>query len=185
MARIRIIGGQWRGRRIEVQSAKGLRPTLDQTRETLFNWLAADLPDARCLDLFAGSGALGFEALSRGAEHVDFVEYEASLVRGLKSAALDFGAGERATIRRADSDRWLTRTTLRFDLIFLDPPWKDRAHARLLSTIASAQLLLADGYVYFETDRDDDPEQWTQWQVVRHKTTGASQYGLLQVADAT
>ncbi len=125
---IRIIGGKWRGRKLSVPNAPGLRPTPDRARETLFAWLGHDLDGARCLDLFAGAGALGFEALSRGASHCTFVELRSMVANNL-SAQLDaLSTASIAQVVRADARRWLKANAAAniaqpFDIAFLDPPF--------------------------------------------------------------
>ncbi len=120
---LRIIGGEWRSRRLRFADAPGLRPTPDRVRETLFNWLVSDLPGARCLDLFAGSGVLGFEAASRGAGEVVMVERAAGVVRRLRENLALLGAGERLQVVQADALRFLAGPPRPFDIVFLDPPY--------------------------------------------------------------
>src|SRR5688572_18565439 len=120
--RIRIIGGEWRGRRIEVPEATAVRPTPDRVRETVFNWLRDSLVGARCLDLFAGTGVLGFEALSLGAAEAWLVERDAKLVDALRATATKLGATPR--IVRRDALAFLREpSTTRFEVVFLDPPY--------------------------------------------------------------
>lgn len=124
---VRIIGGDWRGRRLRFPAAPGLRPTSDRRRETLFNWLAPDLSGARCLDLFAGSGALGFEAASRGAARVVLVEAsrEVAAALGANRRALD--AETRTEVIHARATRFLARAPEPFDIVFIDPPFAQPA----------------------------------------------------------
>jgi 16S rRNA (guanine966-N2)-methyltransferase len=121
---IRIIGGRWRGTRLPVADMDGLRPTSDRVRETLFNWLAPVLPGARVLDLFAGSGALGLEALSRGASEALLVERDPGLAESLRRTVARLQAGAEAQVAAADASAFL-RAPLhgRFDLVFVDPPF--------------------------------------------------------------
>jgi 16S rRNA (guanine966-N2)-methyltransferase len=119
---VRVIAGEWRGRRIPIATATAVRPTPDRVRETLFNWLRARLPGARCLDLFAGTGVLGFEALSRGASEVWFVEQDPALVAGLKSQAAAFGVEPRV-LRQDVASLLRGAPPARFDIAFLDPPY--------------------------------------------------------------
>jgi 16S rRNA (guanine966-N2)-methyltransferase len=123
MSRIRITGGEWRSRLIQVVDAPGLRPTPDRVRETLFNWLGQDLTGWHCLDLFAGSGILGFECASRGAENVVLVERDQSAFARLKQNAALF-ACDRLRLERADALEFAGRKGLAFDLILLDPPYR-------------------------------------------------------------
>ncbi|WFE67832.1 16S rRNA (guanine(966)-N(2))-methyltransferase RsmD [Thiomicrospira sp. R3] len=128
LGEIRIIGGEWRGRKLPVVSQSGLRPTSDRMRETLFNWLQFELPGARCLDAFAGTGALGFEALSRGAASVVFVDKNAEVVRQLTANSQLLNA-RNAQVFHADSQAWLSQLVLSssyldaLDIVFIDPPF--------------------------------------------------------------
>lgn len=148
---VRIIAGDWRGRRIHFPAAPGLRPTSDRRRETLFNWLAADLSGARCLDLFAGSGALGFEAASRGAARVVLIEASREVAAALAESAAALDPGRFQTVH-ARASSYLNRTPESFDIVFVDPPF---AQPRL----AAATLARLDGgwlapgaRVYLEID---------------------------------
>lgn len=154
--RVRIIGGRWRGTRLPVADAPGLRPTSDRARETLFNWLQPELPGARVLDLFAGSGALGLEALSRGATEAMLVERDAGLAKGLQEAVQKLEGGGAARVVRADALQFLAAPLHgRFNLVFLDPPFEaslwDAALAQLPAWLAEDALLYVespvDGYV--------------------------------------
>lgn len=119
---VRIIGGQWRRRLVRFPDAPALRPTPDRLRETLFNWLGQDLTGKICLDLFAGSGALGFEAASRGAAQVVMVEQNAAVYRALRQTQTALGAGQ-IEVHCDDAWRFLRRDIRRYDLVFLDPPF--------------------------------------------------------------
>jgi 16S rRNA (guanine966-N2)-methyltransferase len=144
---IRIIGGRWRGRRIRFPAVADIRPTPDRVRETLFNWLGQDLDGARTLDPFAGSGALSFEALSRGATLAVAVDRKPELVRALDAAAQMLGAAALET-HCADARAFLARETRLFDVVFLDPPFADPQWEALLP--AAAARLAADGALYVE-----------------------------------
>lgn len=150
MSRVRIIGGQWRSRQIEVPESTGLRPTPDRVRETLFNWLGQDLTGLRCLDLFAGSGALGLEAASRGAAEVVMVENTPRVVAYLQNAIAKLNAAQ-VRLLKGDAVRFARSTAERFDLIFLDPPYNQA----LLDTLAPCleKLLLPGGRVYAEAEK--------------------------------
>lgn len=134
---VRIIGGRWRGTKLPVPDVGGLRPTADRVRETLFNWLQPALPGARVLDLFAGSGALGLEALSRGAREAHFVEQDARAYDALRESVARLDAGAVAHVHRADALAWL-RAPLhgRFDIVFLDPPFTADAWDRTIEVLA-------------------------------------------------
>lgn len=160
---VRIIGGRWRGTKLPVADAAGLRPTSDRTRETLFNWLQPALPGARALDLFAGSGALGFEALSRGAREALLVERDARLCESLRATAQRLPGGEAATVVQADAPAFL-RAPLhgRYDLVFVDPPFAadlwDEVLARLDDWVGDDARL----YVESPLQRSIDPGAgWT------------------------
>ncbi len=147
---VRIIGGRWRGTRLPVADAPGLRPTSDRARETLFNWLQPVLPGARVLDLFAGSGALGLEALSRGAREALLVEREPAVAQALHASIDRLRAGGEATVVRADALAWLQAPLHgRFDIVFMDPPfaeglWQDALQA-LPPWLADEALLYLEG----------------------------------------
>ncbi len=158
LSSIRLIAGEWRGRRLSVLASEGLRPTTDRVRETLFNWLAPDIYGARCLDLFAGTGALGFESLSRGATFVEFCELDAKaadLIKQNLTKLMQSNNESRAKITRGDALRWLDQYAGEpFDIIFLDPPF---ANANLinaaLARIRAGGLLAKDGLLYLECPR--------------------------------
>lgn len=171
---MRIIGGAWRSRLLDFPSLPGLRPTPDRVRETLFNWLGQRLDGQRCLDLFAGSGALGFEAASRGAAEVVMVERDAQVVERLRAQAARLGAGQ-VRIVAADGLEYLAGECGRFDLILLDPPYASRLLAPALARAATR--LAAGGKIYAEFgDRPD----LTGWRVLREGRAGTSRYCLLE-----
>lgn len=179
MNTVRIIGGQWRRRILSFPEAEGLRPTPDRVRETLFNWLGQDLSGSTCLDLFAGSGALGFEAASRGAQRVVMVEKSPKVLAALETNARLLDAGERVEIVRADAVKFasfLRSAGSRFDVLFLDPPyqqgWVDRV-APLLP-----DLLAADGVLYVEAEHS--LESCGDWRTVRRGRAGQVCYHLMR-----
>jgi 16S rRNA (guanine966-N2)-methyltransferase len=149
--RVRIIGGCWRGRKLNFPDGEGLRPTGDRIRETLFNWLAPALPAARCLDLFAGSGALGFEALSRGATSCVLLDRNPQAVKCLQEAKRLLSA-DGATVIAADGLQWLSAAIGTFDIVFVDPPFADvsLAPAVIVETMVQRGLLAADPWIYVE-----------------------------------
>lgn len=155
---VRIIGGQWKRSRLPVADRPGLRPSPDRVRETLFNWLGQDLGGWRVLDAFAGSGALGFEAASRGAASVRLLEQDAALVRSLQASKARLGA-DVVAIERADALAWLARGPRgHFQLIFLDPPFGAGLHAQAIER--AAPLLAEGGFLYVESDEPPpDPPQ--------------------------
>ena len=145
--RVRIIGGQYRRRLLDFPGSAGLRPTPDRVRETLFNWLGQDLPGWSCLDLFAGSGALGFEAASRGAGRVILIERDRAALDALEKNRAVLGA-TRVDILRADALAWLTNSHETFDLIFVDPPFDSNLAATVLADLA--RHLKSGGLAYVE-----------------------------------
>src|SRR5688500_15080174 len=158
---VRIIAGEWRGRRIKVPDKTSARPTPDRVRETVFNWLRDSLAGARCLDLYAGTGALGFEALSRGAAEAWFVEQEAALVEALKATAVMLGAAPHVV--RRDALAFLReRAATRFNVVFLDPPYAQPIEP-LLEPLPS--WLAPQGVVYIERPRSEGlrPVPGAQW----------------------
>ena len=144
---VRIIGGAWRRQKLAIPDAPGLRPTPDRVRETLFNWLGQDLSGWAVLDAFAGSGALGFEAASRGATRVQLLERDTVLVRGLHAARTRLGA-DAVAIAQADALAWMRRTPAAFDLVLLDPPFD----AGLFEPALAAALgcVVPQGWIYLE-----------------------------------
>jgi len=145
--RVRIIGGQYRRRLLDFPGSAGLRPTPDRVRETLFNWLGQDLPGWSCLDLFAGSGALGFEAASRGAGRVVMIERERAAIDALEQNRTVLGA-KQVDIVRADALAWLANSRETFDLIFVDPPFDSDLAATVLADLA--HHLKSGGQAYVE-----------------------------------
>lgn len=172
---VRIIGGQWKRSRLPVADRPGLRPSPDRVRETLFNWLGQDLGGWRVLDAFAGSGALGFEAASRGAASVRLLEQDAALVRSLQASKARLGA-DVVAIERADALAWLARGPRgHFQLIFLDPPFGAGLHAQAIER--AAPLLAEGGFLYVESDEAlPDPPQGLE--AFRQGRAGAVHHGL-------
>lgn len=149
---VRIIAGEWRGRRLTVPQHGDLRPTPDRVRETLFNWLQPVLPGAVCLDLFAGTGVLGFEAASRGAARVVLVERDPQQARQLQVQAEAFGNG-RIDVHAAEALNWLQHCEDAFDVVFLDPPYDSGLLASGLALLSTRAMLRANGLVYIEGRR--------------------------------
>lgn len=178
---LRIIAGQWRGRRLPVPDVPGLRPTPDRVRETLFNWLAPQVRDARCLDLFCGTGALGLEALSRGAQYCEFVEVNRTAARQLSANLVKLQAVDRATVHCADVLTVLARPPVQpVDLVFVDPPFRQQWLDRCLE-ILDGSWLAPDAWVYVESAVDENllavPRRW---QLHREKTAGQVCYRLFR-----
>ena len=175
MSRVRIVGGAWRSRLLEVARVPGLRPTPDRVRETLFNWLGQDLSGLNCLDLFAGTGILGFEAASRGAARVTLVEHDARAFAALRQAAMTLQAAQVEVIR-GDAVRFAQASPDRFDVVFLDPPysqgWLERVEPFL------DRLLKPGGWLYAESE--SPVACLGAWQTTRHGRAGKVHFHLLQ-----
>ncbi len=172
---IRIIGGRWRGRNIRFREAPGLRPTPSRVRETLFNWLGQELPEYQCLDLFAGSGALGFEALSRGAARVVMVEKHPATAKCLRDNAERLGATG-AEIVAAEALHWLRRDKRCFDLIFLDPPFAGQDLELVLPLLH--ERLNPGGMVYCESPEGVSESPF--WSEFRSSRAGRVTHQLLK-----
>ena len=182
--RLRIVAGNWRSRLLEIADVPGLRPTAERIRETVFNWLTPHLAGARCLDLFAGTGALGLEALSRGAAAAVFVETSPTAARTLQKNIATLEANE-AKVHCADAVEYLQRpATDRFDIIFLDPPFADDLHGDLCRLLDESSVLATGALVYIEEDRAK-PEVVLppNWQTLKTKTAGNVRFSLAKPAD--
>lgn len=177
---LRIIAGNWRGRRFRFTAAADIRPTPDRVRETLFNWLRERIAGARCLDLCAGSGALGLEALSRGAARVHFVESDATAVQELRARLVEWGA-QGGSVERMDALRYLRTKPEAFDIVFLDPPFAAgllRAAAGLLD---DRDWLAPAALIYVESPaRVALPELPESWSLAKAKRAGEVGYHLFQ-----
>jgi len=179
---VRIIGGNWKGRKLGFPDAPGLRPTLGRVRETLFNWLNTRIVGSRCLDLFAGSGALGLEALSRGAAAATLVEPNRRAALALRENAARLAAGAACSICCMTAERFLRQPAPRaWDIIFLDPPFEGDALRHTLERILTAHCVAPDGVVYFEMPRRARAD-FPGFTVLKEATAGDTRYGLLVVA---
>lgn len=178
MGEVRIIAGQFKGRRLRFPAAPGLRPSGDRIRETVFSWLLPWLPNARVLDLFAGSGALGFEAASRGAREVICNDLNPQVVAALREHQQQWPA-PMIQVSNDDALTLLQRLTPAFDIIFLDPPFRADWLNRVLPELKTRQLLAADGVVYIETERElGEPILPDGWDWYRVKESGQVRYAL-------
>ncbi len=184
MGTVRIISGRYRGRKLTVLDEVGLRPTTDRVRETVFNWLQFKLLGTKCLDLFAGSGALGFEAASRGAQNVMMMDINANAIANLEKN-VKLLAAENIKVFRCDA-AVLVSNPCRcgpFDIIFLDPPY----HCNLLSSVACG--LTANGFlkneslIYVEHGADEDPQLPSSWELLKSQGAGQCWYGLYKFLD--
>lgn len=184
---IRIIGGQWRGRKLLVPNSEGLRPTTDPIRETLFNWLAPILRDAHCLDCFAGSGALGFEALSRYAGTLVLLEYDRNVARQLEKNRLLLKT-ENAQVLNVNSLNWLEQPTAEvklqlpfapFDIVFLDPPFRCGMLANAVTLLENNGWLADESWIYVEAEIEKSaPVMPASWHLHREKIAGQVAYRL-------
>jgi 16S rRNA (guanine(966)-N(2))-methyltransferase RsmD len=178
--RVRIIGGKWRSRLVKFPDAPGLRPTPDRVRETLFNWLGQDLTGVRCLDLFAGSGVLGFEAASRGAAEVVLVERDRAVVLALQDNAKTLQAAS-VEVVRADALEFLAHDRRAYDVVFLDPPyvlWEQPSAALTTLLLQLRSHLTPGARVYLESP--DFPELAPGWRALKQGRAGAVHYQLLE-----
>ena len=179
---VRIIGGHWRGTRLAVPASPGLRPSGDRVRETLFNWLLPALPGARVLDLFAGTGALGLEAVSRGAASAVLVERDAGLANALKETVTRLSASAKVEVVQGDALAWLTRQPDHaFDLAFVDPPF---AQDLWQPTLAALLPKLATGaWLYVESPPDQAPRLPSEWALHREGRTREVRFALYRAPD--
>jgi len=181
---LRIIGGRWRGRRLAIVEAPGLRPTPDRVRETLFNWLAPVIEGARCLDLFAGTGALGLEALSRGASEAVLVDSHAEVSARLREHIRTLGA-DGAEVVQVEALSYLAAAPAQaFDVVFLDPPYQSGLLGPCCQALEAGGWLAPGAYIYLETDRANPlPALPASWELQRDKTAGDVAYHLARRAD--
>jgi len=175
--KVRIIGGRWRGTRLDVADAAGLRPTSDRVRETLFNWLAPALPGARVLDLFAGSGALGLEAVSRGAQSAVLVERNPAIAAALRAIAARLPGGGAVSVAQAEAAAWLQAADdASFDLAFVDPPFAAQLWAGIVPKLLPK--LSAGAWLYIESTPAADLALPAEWALHREGSTREVRYAL-------
>ncbi|QLB18549.1 16S rRNA (guanine(966)-N(2))-methyltransferase RsmD [Mannheimia granulomatis] len=174
MGEVRIIAGLWRGRKLPVLNAEGLRPTTDRVKETLFNWLMHDIAHARCLDCFAGSGSLGIEALSRQAQAVVFLEKFATAANQLKKN-LQVLKSENGSVMNVDTLQYLAQKNsgAPFDIVFIDPPFHQDLVPQVLKLLIENQWLAENAILYIETEKNHPPLTLPEnWQIIKEKTAG-------------
>ena len=181
--RLRIVGGSLRGSRLDVPDTPGLRPTSDRVRETLFNWLVPMIAGARCLDLFAGTGALGLEALSRGAARVDFVEADARLADNLRTNLTRLK--QTATVHCADALQFVAIAAASYDLVFLDPPFAADLWTQAAQALETHARLAPRAWIYVESPAGEIPLMPVGWAVHREGRAGAVRYALYRRAEAS
>lgn len=175
---VRIIGGLYRGKKLHVPDVEGLRPTPDRVRETLFNWLMHNIRDARCLDAFAGSGALGIEAFSRGAASVVFLEQSPRAFANLQKVINAFNS-PKLKLFKTDALHYLQHSQEEFDLIFLDPPFASNYLAQCIADITQNQIMKRGGLIYLESSVAIHLDE-NHWRSVKLKQTGQVTYGLFE-----
>lgn len=176
---VRIIGGRWRGTRLAVADRPGLRPTSDRVRETLFNWLQFELQGARVLDLFAGSGALGLEAASRGAARVELVESDPGLAQALQAMVDKLDAAAQVAVHRADARHFLAQWQGGgFDIAFVDPPFAAGLWTEILPALAGK--MSASAWIYVESPAGQTPDPGQEWALHREKRTREVRYALFR-----
>ncbi|PWY54682.1 16S rRNA (guanine(966)-N(2))-methyltransferase RsmD [Legionella qingyii] len=175
---IRIIGGLYRGKKLHFPDVEGLRPTPDRVRETLFNWLMHDIRDARCLDAFAGSGALGLEAFSRGAARVVFLEQSPKAYSNLQKIITAFNSPT-LKLLQTDALQYFQRSQEEFDIIFLDPPFAQNYLPQCLADITQGNILKRGGLIYLESPTIIDLDE-KQWRQIKLKHAGQVVYALFE-----
>ena len=180
---IRIISGQWRGRKLPVLDAQGLRPTTDRTKETLFNWLIGEINQVTCLDMFAGSGGLGFEALSRGATSVTFMEQQVGTAQQLINNCQLLGvSSSQAAVIKGDAIKGCQSLNKPFDLIFIDPPFHNGLVDMSIEALVFNQLIQSGTLIYIEHEKGITLQSLPKtWQCVKEKHTSQVSYALYRV----
>lgn len=183
---LRIVGGQWRGRKLSFPDSPGLRPTPDRVRETLFNWLQPVIEGAHCLDLFAGSGALGFEAVSRGAARVVMIEQGAQVVGALRES-IDKLKTTAVELVHGDALAYLTEAqhAEAFDIVFLDPPFEHHLIESCAGLLTQRGWLKSEAYIYLETESGLELSGLPKpWRITRRKRAGNVAYYLVSLYSA-
>ncbi|MGD9600220.1 MAG: 16S rRNA (guanine(966)-N(2))-methyltransferase RsmD [Gammaproteobacteria bacterium] len=182
--RVRVIGGEWRRRWLPVPPDDSVRPTADRVRETLFNWLAPVLPGARCLDLFAGSGVLGIEAVSRGAAHATLVDVAPAQIARLRASIELLAAGSRIEVVHADARRLLAAAPPNpYDIVFVDPPYASGLAPGVLPLLGACWIA-AGALIYVEQARSEPPIAPPEgWRMMREGATRQSRYALVRAPD--
>lgn len=184
MGEVRVIAGLWRGRKLPVLDAEGLRPTTDRMKETLFNWLMMDIAGTRCLDCFAGSGSLGIEALSRQAQAVTFLEKFANAAQQLNRNLVSLKT-DKGKVVNTDSLQFLTQPNSEqpYDIVFVDPPFHHDFVPKVLAYLAQNNWLSPNALIYVETEKQHAPLVLPEhWQVIKEKTAGQVVSRLIQVS---
>jgi len=181
LGEVRIVGGEFRGRKLPVLMAEGLRPTSDRVKETLFNWLQFEVAGSKCLDVFAGSGALSFEAISRGAKQVTMLEFNAQNIKQLKQNVQTLKIPN-ANIQQVNSLLWLDKKSMQpYDLIFLDPPFHKEFMQKTIDLLFKNGYLHEQSWLYLEQEKQLDwPALPNAWVVHREKSTSQVKFGIFK-----
>ncbi len=178
---VRIISGMWRGRKLPVKDLEGLRPTTDRVKETLFNWLAPYLYQAKCLDVFAGSGSLGLEALSRQAQFVTFLELNTDAAAQIKTNLTTLKA-DNAKVEKTDALSFLTTASQSYDIIFIDPPFRHDLTNKIISLLDANHWLAENALIYIETEKEFGlPKTPANWHLLKEKQAGQVSFRLYQL----
>lgn len=177
---IRIIAGKHRGRRLPVLMSEGLRPTADRVKETLFNWLMMDISDARCLDLFAGSGSLGIEALSRGSQHVCFVEQDPKVAKNIENNLITLQETERSEVLVSNAFDVKFTQELAFEIVFIDPPFGQNLVTKSLELLTNNHVLAPNAFIYVEVGHKDTFETPDGFELKKQITTSQVSAQLFQ-----
>lgn len=184
-SKLRIIGGKWRSRKLGFTAAPGLRPTSDRIRETLFNWLSPIIHDARCADLFAGSGALGLEALSRGADHCNFIDTSSPALKQISQHLEALEAIQYGTCHLGSAEKFLSTVQEPLDVVFIDPPFGMGMVEPVCRRLSVSSVLAEEAWVYIENPRSEAlPELPKNWQLHRNKAAGDVAYRLFHISPA-
>lgn len=175
---VRIIGGQWRGRRLSFPTTEGLRPTSDRIRETLFNWLQPHLFGSVCVDLCSGSGALGFEAASRGAEKVDMIELDRQAYKQLQANKTLLAAKQCALFRQS-AQQFLNQSSIAYDIVFLDPPFGEDLWFEIANLLTQKKMLHKGSLIYWECSKHQNLDRLPDsWHLMKEKRAGDVKYCL-------
>jgi len=178
---LRIIAGKWRGRKLQFPEVAHLRPTPDRVRETVFNWLQPYIGGARCLDLFAGSGALSFESLSRGADYVTMIELDNSAAQQLQLHVKTLSA-DNAEVQKKSAQQYLIQTKQQYDIVFIDPPYQAALWTEIAELLVEQDVLADNAMIYLECpSKQAFPKLPSHWHILKDKTAGDVRYCLLTV----
>ncbi|MFC3025194.1 16S rRNA (guanine(966)-N(2))-methyltransferase RsmD [Vibrio zhugei] len=184
LGQVRIISGLWRGRKLPVHDAQGLRPTTDRVKETLFNWIAQEIPQSRCLDIFAGSGGLGFEAASRQATQVTMLEMNRQVYQQLTRNVAALNA-ECIDVHHTDSLSYLDKPGQAYDIVFIDPPFRQGLIDEVITRLENHHWLTPNALIYIETEKELVlPPMPKHWQLLKEKQAGQVSYRLFERSES-